>query len=160
MRPLWPAKYQTLIGELLYLSVNTMPDICQNIGFVMSCLGRYMTIPTQKLGEYAKQVVRSHDAWGRRDAKLTWCQQSRGSLRPGDVGAYADSSWADVKPSTKSGKCHYILCNNALMHRGCLGMVCIRFRVSVGSSHVVSPGSLSRLISALISAPSLRGSPG
>jgi hypothetical protein len=30
------AKYQKLIGELLYLSVNTMPEI----GFVMSCLTR------------------------------------------------------------------------------------------------------------------------
>jgi hypothetical protein len=39
------AKYQKLIGELLYLSVNTMPEI----GFVMSCLTRYMTKPTQKL---------------------------------------------------------------------------------------------------------------
>jgi hypothetical protein len=47
-------KYQTLIGELLYLSVNTMSEI----GFVMSCLTRYMTKSRQKLGEYAKQVVR------------------------------------------------------------------------------------------------------
>ena len=56
------AKYQKLIGELLYLSVNTMPEI----GFVMSGLTRYMMKPTQKLGEHAKQVVRY--AWGRRDA--------------------------------------------------------------------------------------------
>ena len=64
------AKYQTLIGELLYLSVNAMPEI----GFVMSCLTRYMTIPTQKLGQYAKQVVRV--AWGRRDAELNWCARA------------------------------------------------------------------------------------
>jgi hypothetical protein len=47
------SKYQKLIGELLYLSVNTIPEI----GFVMSCLTRYMTKTTQKLGEHAKQVV-------------------------------------------------------------------------------------------------------
>ena len=35
-------KYQKLIGELLYLSVNAIPEI----GFVMSCLTRYMTKPT------------------------------------------------------------------------------------------------------------------
>ena len=98
-------KYQTLIGELLYFSVNTMPEI----GSVMSCLTRYMTIPTQKVGEYAKE------------------------------------------------KCHYLLCNNALVHQG---IIYIWFRVSVGSSHVVSPGSLSRPISALISAPSKGRSPG
>jgi hypothetical protein len=52
---------------LLYFSVNTMPEI----GYAMSCLTRYITQPTQKLVEYARQVV--HCAWGRREAKLTWC---------------------------------------------------------------------------------------
>lgn len=105
------AKYQKLIGELLYLSVNTMPEI----GFVMSCLTRYMSKPTQKLGEYAKQVVRY--AWGRRDAKLTlFASKSKAPLRPGDIGSFADSSWADEKPHRKSTNCHYILLNNALVH--------------------------------------------
>jgi len=91
--------------------VNTMPEI----GFMMSFLTRYMTKPTQKLGEYAKQVVRY--AWGRRDAKLTWCaSKAKAPLRPGDIGSFADSSWADVNPSKKSTNCHYILCNNALVH--------------------------------------------
>ncbi len=34
--PAFVARYQKLIGELLYLSVNTMPEI----GYVMSCLTR------------------------------------------------------------------------------------------------------------------------
>ena len=42
------AKYQKLIAELLYLSVNTMSEI----GFVTSCLTRYMTKPTKLLGKY------------------------------------------------------------------------------------------------------------
>ncbi len=88
-----------------------MPEI----GFVMSCLTRYMTKTTQKLGEYPKQVVRY--ARGRRDAKLTWCaSKAKAPLRPGDIGSFADSSWSDVKPSRKSTNCHYILCNNALVH--------------------------------------------
>jgi hypothetical protein len=104
-------KYQKLIGELLYLSVNTMPEI----DFVMICLTRYMTKPTQKLGEYAKQVVRY--AWGRRDAKLTWCDnKAKDHLRPGNIGSFADSSWTDVKPSRKSTNYHHILYNNALVH--------------------------------------------
>ena len=41
--PAFVARYQKLIGELLYLSVNTMPEI----GYVMSCLTRYKTKPTQ-----------------------------------------------------------------------------------------------------------------
>jgi hypothetical protein len=63
--PVFVAKYQKMIGVLLCLSVNTMSEI----GYVMSCLTRYMTKPTQKLGEYAKEVVRY--AWGRRESKLT-----------------------------------------------------------------------------------------
>ncbi len=43
--PAFVARYQKLIGGLLYLSVNTMSEI----GYVMSCLTRYMTRPTQKL---------------------------------------------------------------------------------------------------------------
>jgi len=46
-----------------------------------------MTKPTQKLGEYAKQVVRY--AWGRREAnvtaKLTWCTSKvKVPLTPGE----------------------------------------------------------------------------
>jgi hypothetical protein len=48
---------------------------------------------------------------------LTWCaSKTKAPLRPGDIGSYTDSSWADVKPSRKSINCHYILCNNALVH--------------------------------------------
>ena len=109
--PAFVAKYQKLIGELLYLSVNTMPEI----GYVMSCLTRYMTKPTPKMGAFAKQVVR--DAWARREAKLTWCaSKSKSPFNPGEFGTWADSSWADVKPSRKSTSCHYIMCNNALVH--------------------------------------------
>ena len=37
-------------------------------------------------------------------------------LTPGEFESWVDSSWADVKPSRKSTS-HYILCNNALVHR-------------------------------------------
>jgi hypothetical protein len=60
-----------------------------------------MTKPAQKLGEYAKQVVRY--AWGRRDAKLTWCaSKAKAPLHSGDIGSFDDSSWTDVNPSRKS----------------------------------------------------------
>ncbi len=82
---------------------------------MMSFLTRYMTKPTQKLGKYAKQVVRY--AWGRRDAELTWCvSKSKAPIQPGDIGSFADSSWVNVKTSRKSTHCHYILCDNALVH--------------------------------------------
>ncbi len=62
-------KYQKLIGDLICLPVNTIPEI----DFVMGCLTRYVTKPTQKLGDYQNQVVSVtvRYAWGRRDEKLT-----------------------------------------------------------------------------------------
>ena len=77
------ARYQKLIGELLYLSVNTMPEM----GHIMSCLTRYM--------------IR---------------EQSKLPLTIGEFESWADSSWTDVKPSRKSTSCHYIMCNNAIVH--------------------------------------------
>jgi hypothetical protein len=56
--PAFVARHEQLIGELLYFYVNTMPEI----GYGMSCLTRYMTQPTQKLGEYAKQVGQCNEA--------------------------------------------------------------------------------------------------
>jgi hypothetical protein len=104
-------RYQKLIGELIYLSVNTMSEI----GYVMSCLTRYMTKPTQKLGEYVKQVVCY--TWGRREAKLTWCASKvKLPLMSDEFESWSDSSWADVKQSRKSTSCHYIACNNVLVH--------------------------------------------
>jgi hypothetical protein len=68
-----------------------------------------MTKPTPKMGAFAKQVVRY--AWGRREAKLTWCaSKSKSPFNPGEFGTWADSSWADVKPSRKIDKLplHYV----------------------------------------------------
>jgi hypothetical protein len=77
--------------------MNTIPEI----GYVMSSLTRYMTKPTPKLGAFAKQVVRY--AWGRREAKLTWCtSKSKSPFNPEEFGTWADSFLADVNPSRKS----------------------------------------------------------
>ena len=95
---MWPSWLSIRNESEIYLSVNVMSEI----GFVMSCLTRYTTKPTQKLGEYAKQVVR-YQGWGRRDAKLTWCySKDKAPLRSGDIDSFSDSSLADVKPSRKS----------------------------------------------------------
>ena len=107
-------RYQKLIGELIYLSVNTMSEI----GYVMSCLTRYMTKPTQKLGEYVNQVTDDVCyTWGRRESKLTWCASKvKLPVMSDEFESWSDSSWADVKQSRKSTSCHYISCNNVLVH--------------------------------------------
>ena len=74
-----------------------------------------MTKPTQKLGEYAKQVVCY--TWGRRESKLTWCASKvKLPVMSDEFESWSDSSWADVKQSRKSTSCHYIACNNVLVH--------------------------------------------
>lgn len=48
------SRYQTLVGSLLYLSVNTRPDIAHACGV----LSRFMTCPTKPHWEAAKYVLR------------------------------------------------------------------------------------------------------
>jgi hypothetical protein len=61
------SKYQKLIGELMFLCVNTCPEI----SYALSVLSRYLTKATPQHGIHAKHLLRY--VWGRRHAKLTWC---------------------------------------------------------------------------------------
>jgi hypothetical protein len=86
-----------LIGELMYVAVNTVPTIA----YAVSCLARYMTKATPQHYEYARQVLRYLK--GVKHRKLTWCAgKVRYPLKRGELSSYADSSWADDKPSRKS----------------------------------------------------------
>jgi hypothetical protein len=60
-------KFQKLIGELMFLGVNTSPEI----SYALSVLSRYLTKATTQHGIHAKHLLRY--VWGRRHAKLTWC---------------------------------------------------------------------------------------
>jgi hypothetical protein len=89
--------YAMLIGELMYVAVNTVPTIA----YAVSCLARYMTKATPQHYEYARQVLRYLK--GVKHRKLTWCAgKVRYPLKRGELSSYADSSWADDKPSRKS----------------------------------------------------------
>jgi hypothetical protein len=61
------SKYQKLIGELMFLCVNTCPEI----SYALSVLSRYLTKATPQHGIHAKHLLRY--VWGCRHAKLTWC---------------------------------------------------------------------------------------
>ena len=46
--------YGMLVGELMYVAVNTVPSIA----YAVSCLARYMTTATAAHYAHAKQVLR------------------------------------------------------------------------------------------------------
>ena len=104
------SKYQKLIGELMFLCVNTCPEI----SYALSVLSRYLTKATPQHGIHAKHLLRY--VWGRRHAKLTWCAAKvNPPFQSGQFHSFADSSWADIVPSRKSTNCYHIFCNNAVV---------------------------------------------
>jgi len=104
------SKYQKIIGELMFLCVNTCPEI----SYTLSTLSRYLTKDTPEHDIHAKHLLCY--VWGRRHAKLTWCAGKVNlPFQTGQFHSYADSSWADVLPSRKSTNSYNIFCNNAVV---------------------------------------------
>ena len=110
LNPEYITLYQKLIGELMFLCVNTCPEI----SFALSVLSRYLTKATPQHGAHAKHLLRY--VWGRKHAKITWCASKvHFPFKAGQFHSYADSSWADVLPSRKSTNSYDIFCNNAVV---------------------------------------------
>jgi len=61
--------YAALIGELLYIAINTVPQL----SYSMSTLTRYMSKATPAYLTYAKVVLRY--LIGIKKRQLTWCGQ-------------------------------------------------------------------------------------
>jgi hypothetical protein len=81
------AAYAKLVGELLYISINTVPEI-------MYALSVLMTRATSQHYGYAKQVLRYLK--GVKHLKLMWCAQTvKDPFQRGQLFGFADSSWAD-----------------------------------------------------------------
>ena len=64
------AVYAKLVGEILYITINTAPEIM----YAVSALTRFMTRATSQHYGYAKQVLRYLK--GVKHLKLTWCAQT------------------------------------------------------------------------------------
>ncbi len=94
--------YAKLVGELLYICINTVPEIIN----VRGTLTRYMTRATSQHYGYAKQVLRYLK--GVKRLKFTWCARSvKDPFR--EVSGFVDATWADNKSSRRSTLC-YVLC--------------------------------------------------
>ena len=101
--------YAKLIGELMFVAINTQPLIAQPV----NSLARFMTTANSELYTVAKGVLRYLK--GRKSRKITWCAQNvKYPFAPCELYAYSDASWADVIPQRKSTLCYLIFCNNAV----------------------------------------------
>lgn len=98
-----PDIYRSAIGSLLYLSVNTRPDIAVSA----SILGRKVSNPTESDWVEVKRVIRYLK--GTIDYKLK-LGESGGSSSDANIIGYADADWGgDVKDrKSTSGHCFKI----------------------------------------------------
>lgn len=84
-------KYRSLVGGLLYIAVNTRPDIAASV----SILGRCVSQPTERDWKAAKRVVRY----------LKGTKQLQLKFGPGDewnLLGYSDADWAGDLSSRRS----------------------------------------------------------
>ena len=97
------------VGELLYVAINTCPAIMHHVHF----LARFMTKATDKHLDYPKKILRYLK--GQKGRKIKWgVNNVKHPFLPGQVHAFADSSWADVLPRRKSTYAYHLLVNNAV----------------------------------------------
>jgi len=100
--------YAALIGELLYIAINTVPQL----SYSMSILTQYMSKATPAHLTYAKVVLRY--LIGIKKRQLTWCGQRVSLLHIlGEFLAFVDSSCADDKNHRRSSMAYYLFINNA-----------------------------------------------
>ena len=102
--------YAALIGELLYIAINTVPQLSYSMSSLSST--QYMSKATQAHLTYAKVVLRN--LIGIKNGQFTWCGQ-RASLPHilNEILAFVDSSWADDKKNQRSPMAYYLFVNNA-----------------------------------------------
>ena len=91
----------------MFVGINAMPAIIYSIHL----LARFMTNATKSHLTYAKTVLRY--VYSNRHRSLKYCASRSTTLAPGQLGAYADSSWAVVIPASKSAYSYVLMLNNA-----------------------------------------------
>lgn len=103
-------KYRRLIGRLLYLSVNTRPDISASV----SILAQKVSKPTGEDWNQIKRVVKYLKSTQKLKLKLSNIQSGETSL----IG-YADATWADDKIDRKSNSGRIFYMNGGTISWAC-----------------------------------------
>lgn len=103
-------KYRSLIGRLLYLSVNTRPDISASV----CILAQRVTQPTDEDWNQLKRVVKYLKTTHDMKLKVSNMQSNDLSLF-----GYADATWADDRIERKSNSGRIIYFNGGTISWGC-----------------------------------------
>lgn len=104
------SQYCMLVGELMFLSSNTVPTISHAV----HAHARYMTNATHAHLDSAKTILRYLKGFMDSGRHIRWSASDvKPPNEPGRISAFGDSSWADVEPSRKSTYGYYLFVNNA-----------------------------------------------
>lgn len=109
-------RYQSLIGSLLYISINTRPDITASV----SILSQKVSNPTEEDWNQLKRVVKYLLATADMKLKLSNVKDCEGEL----VG-YADANWAENKESRKSNSGYIFFLNGGTISWACRKQSCV-----------------------------------
>lgn len=109
-------EYQKLMGCLLYVSVNSRPDIAASI----SILAQKVSNPTQDDWNQLKRAVKYLKATANLRLKLSDVAEKKTDL----VG-YADANWAEDRDSRKSNSGYAFFYNGGLINWSCRKQNCV-----------------------------------
>jgi hypothetical protein len=102
------AAYSMLVGELMYIGVNTVPTIA----YAVHDFAWYMTNATPQHLSFAKQILRFLVSMVAKGRKLTWCAAHvKPPYERGRIHSFADSSWAAFA-QLESTYSYYLFVNN------------------------------------------------
>ncbi|XP_036345698.1 secreted RxLR effector protein 161-like [Rhagoletis pomonella] len=108
--------YQKLIGCLLYISVNSRPDIAASV----SILAQKVSNPTQNDWNQLKQALKYLKETSNIKLKL-----SRVDSKESDLIGYADANWAEDRNSRKSNSGYAFFYNGGLINWTCRKQSCV-----------------------------------
>lgn len=109
-------KYQKLIGCLLYISVNTRPDITASI----SILAQKVSVPNEEDWNELKRVLRYLKATSK--LRLVLGNSEYGN---GEVFGYADANWAESRSDRKSNSGYVFIVHGAIISWACRKQKCV-----------------------------------
>lgn len=108
--------YQKYIGCLLYISVNTRPDISASV----SILARRVSKPTQEDWNELKRIIKYLKGTVELKLKLS-CIETEGSTFFG----YADADWAENRDERKSNSGYVFMVNGGVISWCCRKQSCV-----------------------------------
>lgn len=109
--------YQKLLGCLLYISINTRPDITASVNI----LAQKTSSPSQEDWEQLKRVVRYLKGTSELKLKLS----DNGGVNGEELFGYSDANWAEDKETRKSNSGYVFFLNGGVISWSCRKQTCV-----------------------------------